>query len=229
MAIILLGPTIADARGALGNAVFSRGPAGSTLAVRPRARPASVQPHSDRSFFLQASQYWEWSTGLAYHTAWVNAAASVWFTNKIGTRYHPSGRSLFLRHAIAAREIGFTGFGFPPPDPMTVATCNPVITFDAVHHRLSLTIPYVTFPIASTYWFRISFAQSRYAKGSWPRSPYTAPLIVRNTVGGLGPYYFYPQYDTPLGPYIWTSIRTICYTWGLSPYLLTKTLITDYH
>lgn len=115
MALIKLGPMVADARGSVGGTTFSRNSAGAYS--RNRTKP--VYPGSE-SQTTRAGQMatlvdaWQTTLTVAQREAWTAAAHTNHVTNRVGDRIVPSGLNLYIRANMALLITAQTAVATPP-------------------------------------------------------------------------------------------------------------------
>lgn len=125
MALIKLGPIVADIRGSVGGVVFSK----NSTSHYARARTIPVNPNTDLQNVIQAALAAlavRWSSVLTAlkRAAWELYGTNVSVKNKLGESIHISGYNHYLRSNItrlqaglAAVDDGPTVFELPAQDP----------------------------------------------------------------------------------------------------------------
>jgi hypothetical protein len=142
MANIKFSSLVADARGAVGGVVFSRGGGGAIARtnIKP-VNPRTARQSTKRATLAMLTQYWASTLDEPERSAWRDYALGTSWTNKVGTAASISGMAAFLRtnsllwDAIATiqenapGELGHAG--------------TPVFTFacDAVTQLLIIAVP----------------------------------------------------------------------------------------
>ena len=108
MANIKLGAMVADARGAIGGVVFSRGGGGAIARtnVKP-VNPRSSGQQARRALLAYLSQYWSSTLTDTFRANWRTYAAQTSWTNKVGTAAVISGLAAFVRLNTLLKTAGF--------------------------------------------------------------------------------------------------------------------------
>lgn len=177
-----LSPFLSDARGKLGNTVYSRNPYGLyTRAKTLPTQPRTALQQAGRASFAAAASAWR-SQGQATIAAWNEYALTQVHRDSLGRPSHPTGFTCFVS---AWRNIDLVGEGTQPPE-------LPPVGF--IRH----TIPFVITQFSANAGFLTATAQTPLGWAFWerqwtlsataPQSPGTrffAPQLYRHLTGGI--------------------------------------------
>jgi len=172
MALVKTSPIISDIRGTVGGVCFSRSRHGVTIrrAITPTKGQSNAQSLS-RTAYSQAVDFWRNGLTEANRIAWIDAAKTITFRNRLGDPTQPTGFQLYLRSALASLHSAFT-FPFLPPDPLLAPFPEHVISWHEGTDRVMFSSPTNQDPPQFglvNYWSSPDFSPSIYS----PRGPWT--------------------------------------------------------
>lgn len=131
MAIIKLGPVVADARGSVGGTVFSRNAAGAYMKQRTvPTYPGSAKQVARAALLSTIIDDWKNTLGNAPRAAWNALAAITKLPNKLGEMFTPSGMNLFVKANFMLDLTGQAHITAPP-----VAAIAPAMTLTLDHEN----------------------------------------------------------------------------------------------
>jgi len=115
MALIKLGPVVADARGSVGGTVFSRNAAGAYMKQRTvPTYPGSAAQVARAALMTTIVDDWKTSMSDAARDDWNDLANQTTLTNKLGEQFRPSAFNLFVRANTLLDLCGLTHVTIPP-------------------------------------------------------------------------------------------------------------------
>jgi len=127
MAIIKLGPVIADARGSVGGTVFSRNSAGAYMKQRtvPTYR-ATARQVAVAALLSTVINDWKVNLSTAERVLWNGLASITSLPNKLGEQFAPSGLNLFVKSNMM---LDLTGQAHVTAAPVAAIAPQPALTF----------------------------------------------------------------------------------------------------
>lgn len=171
MALLILGPMVAEARGSIGGTVFSRNRAGHI--ARQRVKP--VNPASERQETIRASiqnlqNAWRSVVTAAQRLAWEHYADGTPLQNRLGGTNRLTGLNMFMRVNVIRLNIGTTYLTDAPTTPGSAGF--PLIVTDGIA-ATGFRIASVTPVIAAGDYLQILASGSRPQTRNFFNGPYT--------------------------------------------------------
>jgi len=128
MALIRLGPLVADIRGSIGGSTFARGYAGNYIRNRTKpVYPGSSKQSQRTALMSTLVGLWQGTLTDAQRVAWNDLAKATTLRNALGMDYHPSGFNLYARGNFM---LSLTGQTLITTAPAAMVTPAAAFTFD---------------------------------------------------------------------------------------------------
>ena len=132
MALIQLGPAVADIRGSIGGTVFSRNRFGNHIRARiTPVNPQSTRQNLVRSIIQLLAQAWSTVLTQPQRDAWEVYASNIVRQNALGAQIFLTGFNHYIRsnspilQALGTRvDAGPTTLTLPPGDPQMIGTVD---------------------------------------------------------------------------------------------------------
>ena len=144
MARIQLASNLDDARGKIGNIVYSKGR--SVHTQRKRVKPTNPQTSYQnriRSLVAVFSAAWR-SLDPAFILSWNQAALQQFKSNIFGSKYHTTGHKLFIATNVNAALVDYTSTIYGPSNPTHPSYSAKINLFDANSGGLT---PHITLQV----------------------------------------------------------------------------------
>lgn len=193
MALIKLGPAVADIRGKIGGTIFSRSRSGATA----RAFTSPVQPVSSKraarnaAMSLYASA-WQRTLSTAERALWNERAAVTQLSNRLGESYKPTGMNLYVR-ANAMLDLTGQAAVDTPPDAAVAPGLFPTL---AVDNATGIRITSLNgFDLTNTGSVYVQRSTAMYASRSYHKGPWAVSSTVTTVALGTLPLLVTPVAD----------------------------------
>lgn len=186
MALIRLGPTVADARGSIGSNVFSRNRSGAYIRSRVKpTNPSTALQSAARNRVATCQSAYHTTLTDAQRNGWESAAASATFPNKLGEMTKITALNLFVMINTLRLEGGQAIIAACPPPPFKASVPALTITASAATGIIITAIAPALAVGDRLFWYLSSVKSNavNYYRGPWEsrdfvQSTDVAPITI---------------------------------------------------
>ena len=140
MALVKLGPLVAEIRGSIGGTTFARNRGGAYARNRSvPLNPSSTRQQAVRAVFADLSVVWSNTLTQAQRDAWDNYADQVPLINALGESRKVSGLNMYQRANTLLLDTGGTRVDTAPTQFTVGPTITPTFTVSAANDSIGIT------------------------------------------------------------------------------------------
>lgn len=170
MALLRLGPLVADIRGSIGGTVFSRGYGGNIARNRTKPVYPGTSKQSERTALMSTLvAHWQGTLTNPERVAWNNLAKATTLRNRLGMDFTPSGFNIYTRANFYLALTGQSLITAAPAAAVTPAIPATMDYLEGTGCRITAIDAFDTSPAGKFMIQRtLNLPQSRYFfKGPW--------------------------------------------------------------